>query len=502
MSEIEIFQTWMLCFWYLTDSAALKKGRGNLMQKQTFGLIVTNRSFFPAHLVSTAKKAVTEKLHAMGYEVITVTEKDTQYGAIVTYQEAKVCAELFQKHRKEISGILVILPNFGEETGVAEAIDLAGLNVPVLVQACDDDMDNLGLDNRRDAFCGKLSVCNNLRQRGIKYSLTSTHTCKIDSEIFTKDIEKFAGVCRVVTGMRGARIAAIGSRPNAFNTVRYSEKILQKNGITVCTEDMTNVIEAAKSMDDNAADVLAKVKDIQNYGTIPSCISSEKVLRQAKLCLALENCVAQYDCVASAVECWDAIENSYGCATCLGMSMMGEQGKPSACEMDVMGAVTMYAMDLAAQTPPAYMDWNNNVDDDRDCCITLHCSNFPKSFFGRESIEISNLDVLSATINVDKCFGACKAQVAGGLMTYAKISTDDVNGTMKMYVGSGDFLDTPVNTKGGVAICRVQGLQSLMQYLCKNGYEHHVAMCRGNVTEILSEAFSNYFGIEVYGHQS
>lgn len=472
------------------------------MKKQTFGLIVTNRSFFPAHLVSSAKKAVTEKLHTMGYEAITVTEADTQYGAVVTYQEAKTCAELFKKHRDEICGIIAVLPNFGEETGVADAIELAGLNVPVLVQACDDEMNNLGLENRRDAFCGKISVCNNLRQRGIKFTLTSTHTCKIDSEVFTRDIEYFAGVCRVVTGLRGARIAAIGCRPNAFNTVRYSEKILQKNGITICTEDMANIIAAASAMDENSERVQKKLSEIKAYGTILSCIEKEKIVKQAKLCLALEDCVDRYDCVASAVECWDAIQNSYGCATCLSMSMMGEQGKPSACEMDVMGAVTMYAMNLASQTPSAYMDWNNNVDDDRDCCITLHCSNFPKSFFKKDNIEISNLDVLSTTIGAEKCFGACKAQVAGGPMTFGKITTDDLNGVMKMYVGRGEFLDTPVNTKGGVAMCRVQGLQNMLKYICKNGYEHHVAMCRGDLTAILTEAFSNYFGIEVYTHNA
>lgn len=472
------------------------------MKKQTFGLIVTNRSFFPAHLVSEAKSMVLAKLHAMGYEAVSVTEQDTRYGAVASYREAKICAELFQQHRSEISGILVILPNFGEETAVADAISLAGLNVPVLVQACDDEMNNLGLENRRDAFCGKISVCNNLHQRGIPFTLTSTHTCKIGSESFTRDIERFAGVCRVVNGMRGARIAAIGCRPNAFNTVRCSEKILQKNGITVCTEDMANIIAAAKGMDDDAERVRKKLEEIRSYGTIPSGIAPEKVLRQAKLCLALEDCVERYDCVASAMECWDAVQNSYGCATCLSMSMMGEQGRPSACEMDVMGAVTMYAMRLASQTAPAYMDWNNNVDDDRDCCITLHCSNFPKSFFRKESIEISNLDVLSTTIGAEKCFGACKAQVAGGPMTFGKITTDDENGVMKMYVGRGEFLDNPVRTKGGVALCRVKGLQKMLRYICRSGYEHHVAMCRGDVADILREAFSTYFGMEVYTHNA
>ena len=103
-----------------------------------------------------------------------------------------MCAELFKKNREKIEGIIVILPNFGEELGVVEAIDMAGLNVPILVQACDDDFDKLDMANRRDAFCGKISVCNNPAQRGIPYSLTSLHTCPIDSPEFTADLQKFA----------------------------------------------------------------------------------------------------------------------------------------------------------------------------------------------------------------------------------------------------------------------------------------------------------------------
>ena len=139
-----------------------------------------------------------------------VEETDTQYGAVLTYEEAKTCAALFRAHADEIDGILVILPNFGEELGVAEAITLADLRVPVLVQACDDSLDRLDMANRRDAFCGKISVCNNLRQRGIPYSLTALHTCPILCDSFRSDLIRFAGVCRVVRGLKGARIAMLG----------------------------------------------------------------------------------------------------------------------------------------------------------------------------------------------------------------------------------------------------------------------------------------------------
>ena len=180
---------------------------------------------------------------------------------------------------------------------------------------------------------------------------------------------------------------------------------------------------------------------------------------------------------------------------------MGEQGKPSACESDVLGAVSMLAARLAAGTAPALMDWNNNIRDERDRCISLHCSNFPKSFFENPDMEIENLDVLGSTIGQDRCFGACKGQVGAGPMTFVRLTTDDVRGVMKAYVGEGEFTEEDIPTKGGVAGCHVKNLQSLMDYICKNGFEHHVCFVRGNVADALAEALSTYLDIEVYRHR-
>jgi L-fucose isomerase-like protein len=471
---------------------------GGGKMKQSFGVIVTTRGFFPSHLVRGAREKIINLLDDMGYGCVMVGEGDTQYGAVLTWQEAQTCAELFKQHANEISGILCILPNFGEELGVAEAIALANLDVPVLVQACEDDFDKLDMKNRRDAFCGKISLCNNLRQRGIRYSLTQTHTCAIDSEAFRRDIETFAGVCRVVKGIRGSRIAMLGARPVAFNTVRYSEKILQAHGISVQTVDFSEVIAAAKE-DQDEQKIAAKEREILAYGRIPADIQREKITRQAKLCLAIEDFVEKYDCDASTVQCWDSVENNYGCATCLSMAMMGDAGKPSACESDVTGAVSMLAARLAAQSAPALMDWNNNLRDEPDCCICLHCSNFPKSFMQSE-VEIGCLDVLGSTLGYERTFGACKGQVAPGPMTYVRFTTDDTAGVMRMYIGEGEFQSEALPTKGGLANCRVPGLQSLMKYICEHGFEHHVCFVRGHVADILAEA-AKYLNVACYHHK-
>ncbi len=469
------------------------------MGKQTFGIIVSTRSFFPSHLVKTAREAVKVLMDKLGYNYVMVGEEDTQYGAVLTYQEAKTCAELFKANRDRIDGILVILPNFGEELGIVEAISMADLHVPILIQACDDDFDKLDMANRRDAFCGKISVCNNLYQRGIPYSLTSLHTCPIDSPEFARDVNKFAGVCRVVRAMTHARIAMLGARPVAFNTVRYSEKILQKYGMSVQTVDFSEVIFRAMKYDDTEK-VNRKIDAIREYGSIPDFISPELLEKQAKLCLAIEEKVDELECDASTVQCWDSVENNYGCATCLAMSMMGNDGKPSACESDVTGAVSMLAAYMAAGTPAALMDWNNNIRRDRNACICLHCSNFPRDFF-KSDIEIECLDVLGSTLGKENCFGACKGQVAAGDMTFFRVTTDDSKGVMKAYVGEGTFRDEPLPTKGGLANCHIDNLQNLMKYVCKNGFEHHVCFVRGHVADILEEALSTYLDVEVYRHR-
>lgn len=466
----------------------------------TFGVLVGTRGFFNPKLASEGRKELLSLLDKMGYKYVIVGENDTKYGVIETVEDAKKCARLFRDNYEKLDGIIVSLPNFGDEIGVVETLNLAKLDLPVMVQACDDDTDHMEMENRRDAFCGKLSVCNNLYQYKIKFTNTTFHTCPIKSKAFESDLSYFAKVCSVVKGIKTARIAQIGTRPAAFQTVRYSEKLLQDSGITVIPVDLSVIIGAANKLSDTHADVKNKVAEIKKYGSIKSDISEEKIIKSAKLNIAIEQFMIENQCDAGAVQCWDSIQTNYGCAACLPMSMLGEKGFPMACETDVAGAVMMYALNLATGSPSGYLDWNNNFREDRDMCVNFHCSNYPKSFMNSE-ISISNLDILGNTIGYDICFGACKGQVKSGPMTYGKISTDDVWGTIKAYFGEGVFTDDPIKTPGGVAVCRVPDLQVLMDFMCKNGFEHHVAMNRGNCAKVLNEAFENYLGWEVYWHK-
>ena len=263
---------------------------------------------------------------------------------------------------------------------------------------------------------------------------------------------------------------------------------------------MSEILGAASAIDNQASELKSKIESIKAYGKIPASIPEENVIRQAKFGLACENWMGKNDIDAAAFQCWTSIQENYGCAACLTMSMLGDKLMPSACEVDVCGVVSMYALTLASGNASALLDWNNNYGDDRDKCVCTHCSNYPKSFI-QNDIEISNLDILGASLGYDRCFGAIKGKVNPGPFTYFRISTDDLTGKMKSYLGEGEYTADPNAMDGGIAVTRIPNLQVLMKHLCKNGFEHHVAMARGNVAGIISEAVESYMGGDLYVHK-
>ena len=470
-------------------------------ERMCFGIIIGTRAYFNSELAKDVRKQLLRTLADEGYDYVILPEDATPTGSssIETREDGLKCAELFRQNRDRIDGIIVSLPNFGFEIGIINAISVADLNVPILVQACDDENDKVDLDSRRDAFCGKISVCNNLYQYGIPFTDTTLHTYSIYSELLAKDINKFAGICRVVNGLRHARVGAIGARPAGFQTVRASEKLLQKSGITVVPVDLSEILGAARKIEDIDVELLKKLEEIKCYAVVPKEYSDKLVL-QAKFGVAVERWIEANQIDAVAVQCWDSLEQNYGCAACVTMSMLGEKLLPAACEVDIAGAVSMYALTLAAQGQSALLDWNNNFAEDRNKCVCTHCGNFPKSFV-RNDLKLGTLGVLGRTLGKVNTFGAVYGKVTKGDFTFFRISTDDTKGVIKAYLGTGEITDDPYGMDGCIAVTKVDNLQILMKHICKNGFEHHVAMVRNDVKDILNEAIEGYLGWNLYVHE-
>jgi L-fucose isomerase-like protein len=463
----------------------------------TFGVIVGNRGFFPGHLAQSGRSEMLAAIEKAGYQAVAPGPEETRFGAVETRAEAALCADLFKKHRESIDGIIVTLPNFGEERGVADALRMAGLNVPVLVQATPDTPGRMTIQDRRDSFCGKMSACNNLTQYGIPYSLTTRHTEAPDSDLFRHDLDWFAAVCRVVRGLRRLRIGAIGARPAAFNTVRYSEKILEASGISVEPVDLSEILGRSGRMSDQHPAAVAKLEAIRRYVKTDG-VPAEPLLKMAKLGAVIDEWMAQTEVTISAVQCWTSIEEFFGVVPCTIMSMMSENLMSSACEVDICGVVGMHAMQLASGTPSALLDWNNNYGEDPDKAVCFHCSNLPKHFFKESRMDFQQ--IIAGTVGQENTYGTCVGRVKSGPMSFARFSTNDREGSMHGYVGEGEFTDDPLQTFGGAGVVHIPRLQELLRYICERGFEHHVAANLAPVAAAVEEAATRYLGWSVYRH--
>ncbi len=460
-------------------------------------MIVGNRGFFPDHLAKTGREEILKVLAADGIRTIALGPEQSKFGAVETPAEARLCGDLFRKHRDEIDGVIVTLPNFGEERGIVDALRLSTLKVPVLVQATPDRAKDMKISHRRDSFCGKMSACNNMMQYGIPYSLTAQHTVQPDSDAFRTDLAWFSSVCRVVRGFTNLRVGAIGARPAAFNTVRYSEKLLERSGISVDTLDLSEVLGRIERLKDNDDAVQLKLAAIKKYVSTKN-IPLAALIKMSKLGVVIEQWMQQTYCTVSAIQCWTSLEEYFGVVPCTVMSMMSENLFPSACEVDICGTISMHALALASQTPSALLDWNNNYGTDPDKCVCFHCSNLPKHFF--KDVIMDFQAIIAGAVGKENTFGTCVGRVKAGAMTYVRFSTDDFHGKIRGYVGQGEFTNDPLETFGGAGVVRIPRLQKLLRFICEQGFEHHVAANFSQVGSAVQEAATRYLGWSIYNH--
>jgi L-fucose isomerase-like protein len=467
------------------------------MNKPVLGVIVGNRDFFPDHLCETGRQTILNLLEEEGISAVALTPDDTPFGSVETLADAKKCADLFKQHSEEIDGVLVTLPNFGDERAVANTLRMSGLDVPVLIQAFPDDPNKMMVADRRDSFCGKMSVCNNLKQYGIPFSLTTLHTVDPESESFRQDLRQFVGTCRVVRGLRGAKVGVLGARPAAFITVRYSEKLLERAGISVESLDLSEAFGRADQLADEAPEVHQKLDEIKAYVSTQG-VPAEALVKMAKFGTVMQDWIDENELVATAVQCWTSMQDYFGIVPCTVMSMLSNTLMPSACETDITGAVGMYAMALASGQPSALVDWNNNYGEDPDKGIIFHCSNLPKDVF--VDVKMDFQEIISLSVDKENTYGTVVGRIKTGPFTFCRVATDDECGTIRAYLGEGELTDDPILTFGGYGVVNIPDYQRLLHHICDNGFEHHVAINLSQVAPAVNEALTKYMGWDVYYH--
>ncbi len=461
------------------------------MRKTTFALYFGNRGFFPGELIAGAREAMIKACEDNGYGYLVMDEALTRYGAIETINEGKMFAKFLEEHKGEYDGIILSLPNFGDENGAAVAFK--DINVPILVQAFPDEMDKMDFAHRRDSMCGKLAMCNLLRQMNIKYTLTEKFCVDPQSKAFAEDLRRFGAICRVVSGFRSFNIGAIGARTTAFKTVRCDEITFQNKRINIETIDMSRVFVMMDNVDhDKLLKKVEKYLSISDFGNYPP----EKVENIARLGVVIDELIEEYDLQAIGLRCWDELEKKYGVAPCLILGELNERGIAAACELDITNAVMMRAITLAANHPTMLLDVNNNYLDCDDKVIFFHCGPAPASMMqGKGKIEEHLM--FRKSYGEGSGVGINKGKLMVGDVTVGSLKTE--NGRICAFVSEGKLTDDelPEVFFGCGRVFEKTRACDMLKYMATNGYRHHIAVTRGNFASAVEEAFGKYLDFSI-----
>ena len=458
------------------------------MKKITFALYYGNRGFFPGEVIASARAEMKKAVKNSAFSFIEMDEKLTRFGAVETIEEGKKYAEFLKKHEGEFQGVIVCLPNFGDENGAYYALKDAG--VPILIQAYPDEIGKMDFAHRRDSVCGKIAMCNVLRQAGIKYTLTKKFAVNPLSKDFAEDLRIFAGTCRVVEGMKSFNIGAIGARTTAFKTVRIDEIAMQRKRINVETIDLSKVFSLMDNSDEEA--VLEKKKELaelSDFGGYPDI----KLTNIAKFYVALEILIRDYSLDSLAIRCWDEIQKRYQIAPCVILSALNEKGICASCELDVNNSVMMRALYLAANHPVMLFDVNNNYGEDRNKTVLFHCGPAPKSMMVERG-HIEEHLMFKKTYGEGSGVGLNVGKVMVGDVTIGSMKTED--GKLWSFAAEGKLTDDPIEQGffgcGTVFENDNGSSDDLLNYMSTKGYRHHVGIVRGKWRSAVKEAFANY----------
>lgn len=459
----------------------------------TFALFYGNRAFMPDGVIDEARPQLETALKNAGFGFISMDVSLTSHGAAETVREGKIYADFLEENKGKYDGVIACLANFSDESAAVAALKDCG--VPILIQACPDEIGKMDFAGRRDAFCGKLAITDLFYQYGIPFSLTQSHVVALDSEEFQRELKKFGAVCRVVKGLRNLTVAAIGARVSAFKTMRFDELTAQRYGITVETIDLADFFLRMKAADPLSTEYKGRMEFYQNYAdcALVPAVSMDKMIRAS---LAADQIAAELGTDCMTIRCWDEFQREMQISVCNLVSELNDRGIVTACELDLANAICMKALSSASEQPAMCLDFNNNYGNDPDKCILFHCGPICNTLM-KEKGTIVEHKMFKKTMGDDVSWGVNQGTIRAMPMTYSSAKTD--NGKIVSYVDVGEFTGDPIEAgyfgTGGVA--QIKDLQKKLYEIAKNGFRHHVSVSSGQNRDALLEAYREYLGFEI-----
>ena len=453
-------------------------------------LLVANRGFFPSSVIESAYADMRAAAAKVGVALLEIEKDRVKYGAVETTQEGMIYHDFLEEHHGEYDGVIICLPNFGDENGIKAA--LRDVNVPVLLQAYPDEIGKMDFANRRDAFCGKLGLCAVFKQMNFKFTSGKPFVMHPLSAAFERELREFASICNVVRRMRYMRLGVFGARTTAFKSVRYDEGAMEARGCDVESFDMTMVMERYEtiSVDDEAAKRFReKLIATGDYSDAPAYALDNL----SRFGATMEAFITEQKLDAIAIRCWSELQHLLHIAPCALLGIFNSLGVPAACETDASNSIAMMALHCASGLPVGCLDINNNYGEDENKAVLFHCGPLPIELMVKPG-HIEEHLMFTKTQGVNCSWGVNVGHIKPGVITIAGARTE--NGEVHYFVERAEITDDPIEEGffGTPGVIHMENLQDKLFSMQNEGFRHHAIITSGDHVREVEEALSKYLG--------
>jgi L-fucose isomerase-like protein len=412
----------------------------------------------------------------------------TPDGAISNLNQGEAMAEYFAAQK--VDGLIIGNLNFGDERSSSKIVEK--LKVPVMLYATKEPpaFDTPNMERVSDSYCGTLSTASGLYRRKLPFYYAGIFFHQEPE--FRAEVETFMRACAVVKGQKNARIGQVGLRPANFETVAYDEvAMIQKFGQNVIFEDLSDVVRRAKSYKD-ADPRLGQITANLKKELAEVTVSEDYLAKEARLELALREFWEHSHLSSMAMSCWPSIQPLYGISMCAMYGRLTGQGMLTACETDILGALSMRLNYDAAlgETVPHFVDWTIQHRENANWFLSWHCGNAPACLANdRGKAALRSRKDMTGTLPYapgDDTAGLYQFQLKPGKVTLVRLAEYDNH--WKMLITSGEIIPTDEVLAGTWAWVAVKDHAKLYRTLVEEGFIHHASMIHDDQTKVLLEA--------------
>ena len=433
-----------------------------------------------------AKFAIENKDKALKYIKENFTDEKTSFvdlewlneeGLLYKTTDCIKVKECFEKEK--VDAIFIINCNFGNEEAAGTIAKM--MNLPVLLWGPRDMQ--FGEDGMRytDSQCGLFAISKQLQSYHIPFSYIEN--CKIEDEIFSKELKRFLSVATMIKNFRNMKITQVGTRLNPFKSVMSNElELIEKFGFNIQTVNMTvaedkleRLYKEKNEQLEKDAEEIKKKYDVAGTG-------NEMLKKMLTFVYFYIEIFEETGADVLTTECWTAMPQAFGANPCLAMSILGDMGYIVTCESDIHGAVSNVLLMSATRgkTTPLFGEFTCRNPKNKNSELLWHCGPFPYS----QKKE----DADAKLYNTKPCFEA-----KDGEYTIGRFQGGE--GKYMLLGGKFNTTDGP-DTFGTYLWAEFSNLSKVEKKLINGPYIHHMTEIYGDYAKELEEFCKYIPGLE------